>query len=266
MTILAVVIAAVFGATIGSFLNVVIWRLPREQSLNGRSHCPHCNHQLNWYDLTPVMSYAIQGGKCRYCSAKISARYPIIEIATALLFAGAMRQFMPSSFNNWADWLYLVQAVIVIAVCVSVFVIDLEHFLILDKIVYPAIGLMIILAFSISAATGDFSTIIYSLLASTLAFIPFWLIWYVSRGRWMGFGDVKFVAFMGLALGIPGIFIGLFLAFTIGAAVGVGLILFRGKELGSKVPFGVFLSLATIITLFYGSQLWIGYWSMLGMA
>ena len=88
-----ILLAFIFGTAIGSFLNVLIWRLPREESIQGRSHCPHCNHQLNWLDLVPIVSIVLQRGRCRYCQKPVSLRYPLIEIVTGSLFALAMWHF-----------------------------------------------------------------------------------------------------------------------------------------------------------------------------
>jgi prepilin signal peptidase PulO-like enzyme (type II secretory pathway) len=257
--------AFIYGICIGSFLNVLIWRLPREETIKGRSQCPKCNHQLSWYDLVPVLSYAVQGGQCRYCRAKISPRYAIIEIITGLLFALMLWNSFPLELNNIAAWLVIARVALVTVICIVVFVVDLEHYLILDRVVYPGIALMLTLIIIQSLVANNFGILASGLLAAFLAFAVFWTLWFLSRGRWMGFGDVKFVGFMGLALGLPGIFVALFLSFTIGAVIGLLLIAFGGKEMGSKIPFGTFLSFATVLTMFYGTALWSMYWSLLGL-
>ena len=254
-----VVLAFVFGLCIGSFLNVVIWRLPHEQSLNGRSHCPHCHHKLVWYDLLPLVSFVLQGRSCRYCKKLISFRYPLIEALVGFLFAGAIYVFPPGLF---IDWVIFVKALVIIAVCVVVFVIDLEHYLILDKVVYTAASCVGVLLIIQSFLLGSFSPLISGILAAVGPFVVFWIIWYISTGSWMGYGDVKFVALMGLMLGWPGIIVALFLAFILGAIFGLTLILIGKKKLSSRLPFGTFLSLATVLSLFFSVQLWQGYWDI----
>lgn len=244
--------AFVFGCLIGSFLNVVIWRLPRQESLTGRSHCPKCNHQLNVLDLIPLIGFLFFRGKCRYCKAKVSVRYPIIEILTGGLFAFAYFLF---PITDITSVVFLLKAFVVIAVCTCVFVIDLEHYLILDKIVFPIAILMLVFAF----AFGQYSHIG----AALLGFLPFWALWYFSKGKWMGFGDAKFAGLMGLILGLPGFIVALFLSFTLGALTGLSLMAAGKKDLGSKLPFGTFLALSTVISLFFGTKLWAFYWSLL---
>ncbi len=255
MDLLVLILIFIFGACIGSFLNVVIWRLPREEKLDGWSKCPHCHHRLEWYDLFPVFSYLIQGGKCRYCKAKISPRYWIIEIITGLLFVAAAYQFIP--LVGFGEYLTLAQVLFVVSVCVAVFVIDLEHYLILDKIVFLAMAVVfaIDVVLALSGTSYTLTTLGWSVIGSLAAGLPFLGMWYFSGGRWMGFGDVKFAFLMGLILGFPNIIVGFFLAFTLGALFSIPLLLSGRKDLSSKLPFGTFLALSTVITLLWGSQI-----------
>lgn len=251
-TQLGILFAFIFGCLIGSFLNVLIWRLPREESINGRSHCPKCNHTLIWIDLIPVVSILLFRAKCRYCKEQISLRYPFFEVLTGALFAFAWYYFSPYDF---ASVLLFAKAAIVLAVCIVVFVIDFEHYLILDKVVFPASVLMVLFAIALHTYGNIFAGIV--------GFIPFWFIWYISKGKWMGFGDAKFAGFMGLVLGLPSLVVALFLSFGIGALVGILLIFAGKKDLGSKLPFGTFLTISTILALFYGQKLWDLYMSLL---
>jgi prepilin signal peptidase PulO-like enzyme (type II secretory pathway) len=244
----------VFGACIGSFLNVVIWRLPRNQNLGGRSKCPHCQHTLSAWDLIPVFSFLLSNQRCRYCRRKISARYPLIELITGGLLLAAYLRISP---GDWPAALLLVQFAVIIATAIAVFAIDLEHYLILDKIVFPAAAAVLLLS-----ALTDFANLPTHLLAAASAFAAFGLIWYLSQGKWLGFGDVKLAGFMGLALGFPGILVALFIAFTSGAVIGVGLILAGKKDLSSQLPFGTFLAASMILALFYGPTLWHWYWGL----
>lgn len=263
MNFFFIAIASVFGILFGSFLNVLIWRLPRDEKPNGRSHCPNCGHVLVWYDLIPVLSFVLMRARCRYCRGNISMRYPLIEIITAALF-GVAAASLPLT-EDPRSWLLMAHAAFVIAICIIVFVIDLDHYLILDKIVYPAIGIAFIFLVAFDFTSPTYSYTWFGLLAALGASIPFLVLWYFSKGKWMGLGDVKFLVFMGLALGVQKILVALFISFGLGAIVGVGLILVGKKQFSSKLPFGTFLSVATVIALLYGHELWSMYWGLFSL-
>ncbi|MFA5991432.1 MAG: prepilin peptidase [Candidatus Doudnabacteria bacterium] len=255
-----------FGAIVGSFLNVVILRLPEEKTLTGRSACISCHHILGVLELFPLLSYLALGGRCRHCLLKISPRYFIIEFITGLLFAGLWLVMAPTEIFGL---LLFIRNCFVVAVLLSVFVIDLEHFLILDSIVFSAS--VVVLAFNlILALVGGyhlFSTsglLVSGLVGGLLGFLPFWLIWYFSHGRWMGFGDVKLGLFLGLVLGWPQIFVGYFIAVLLGGAISVFLLALTKKTLKSQIPFGTFLSFGALIAMLYGSRLLNWYVAFLG--
>ncbi len=258
-TALAVSLAFIFGTVIGSFLNVLIWRLPRDEKVQGRSHCPHCEHVLAWYDLIPVASFLSMRGRCRYCKKAISFRYPAIEIITGLLFAIAIWLFPPVGL---VSWLVLLKIIFVIAVCIVVFMVDLEHYLILDKVIFPSIAILLGFLIAIDLAGGTTHNLVHGVAAALVGFLPFWAMWKFSDGKWMGFGDVKFMVLMGLALGIPGIIVALLIAFIFGAIIGISLILLGKKNMSSKLPFGTFLTVSTVVAILYGAQLWGLYWNL----
>ena len=237
----------IFGLVVGSFLNCVIYRLEKNKSfLKGRSFCPYCKHVLKSQDLIPVFSFLILKGKCRYCRKHISWQYPLVEIATGFLFLLISNfQFPISNFQILLNlcFLFLVSCFLII-----IFVYDLKHYIIPDKVVYPAI----LIAFIYLIAAHDLRLMIYALLSAFLASGFFLFIILVSKGKWMGLGDVKLAFFMGLFLGFPNILAALFFAFLIGAIIGVGLILKGRKTLKSEVPFGPFLVIATFIAFFWG--------------
>ncbi|PIS40108.1 MAG: prepilin peptidase [Candidatus Nealsonbacteria bacterium CG08_land_8_20_14_0_20_36_22] len=233
------VIIFLTGLAVGSFLNCVIYRLaiPR-----GRSFCPFCKHRLSWQDLIPVLSFFILRGKCRYCRKKISLQYPLVEIATGLLFL-LIFNFQFSIFNF-----------IIACFLITIFVYDLKHFIIPDKIIFPAIIIALIFNFQF-LISKQFSIFNYSILSAFGAAIFFLTIVLISRGKAMGIGDIKLAFFMGLFLGFPNILVALFLAFLIGAIIGVGLILAKRKTLKSEVPFGPFLVTGIFIALFWGEKM-----------
>jgi leader peptidase (prepilin peptidase) / N-methyltransferase len=230
------------GLVIGSFLNCVIFRLEREESfLKGRSCCPNCKHTLSWLDLVPVFSFLFLGGKCRYCKKPISWQYPLVEISTAILFV-LVAYF---SFPDFLATSYLLLATSLLAV---IFIFDFKHYTIPDGAIFFAIAISGIWAL----VSGQLLNYLGSALGAALFFL---FIFLISKGKWMGFGDVKLAFFMGLFLGFPKILVALFLAFIIGAIIGVCLIIFGKKKFSSEVPFGPFLIIGTFLALFFGEKL-----------
>ena len=236
------VVIFIFGLIVGSFLNCVIYRLEEGKSfLKGRSFCPHCKHKLIWQDLIPIFSFLILRGKCRYCQKKISWQYPTIEIATGLLFLSIFI-FHFSIFN-----------LIIACFLIIIFVYDLKHYIIPDKVIYPAIIIALIFNFQF-LIVNEFPIFKFSILSALGAAAFFLLIVLISRGKWMGVGDIKLAFLMGLILGFPNILVALFLAFFIGAIMGIGLIATGKKTLKSEVPFGPFLVAGTFLALFWGQD------------
>ncbi len=239
----------IFGLAIGSFLNCIIYRLEENKSfLSGRSFCPNCKHVLGWQDLIPLFSFLILKGKCRYCQQKISWQYPLVEISTALIFLSIFNfQFSIFNFQNLITicFLFLVSCFLVI-----IFVYDLKHYIILDKVIYSLIGITFFYQLF-----GSGQPLLNPLLSAFLAAFFFLLIVLVSRGNWMGIGDIKLAFFMGLFLGFPNILFALFSAFFIGAIIGIGLIISGKRTLKSEIPFGPFLVTGTFLALFFGEKI-----------
>lgn len=230
----------IFGAIIGSFLNCLIYRLEKDQSMWGRSYCPHCRHTLAWFDLIPVVSFIWLLGKCRYCHQKISFQYPLVEIITGALFLFIFHQWQGF---EWAQilWLWYLTASLLV-----IFVYDLKFFLIPDKVLFPAI--LVALLYHMS-----FGYILAAMLASGF----FLALFLVSKGNWMGFGDVKLAILLGLLLGWPNILVGMFLSFLFGAIIGIILMILPKPKitLKSQLPFAPFLITGTFVALFWSSQL-----------
>ena len=236
----------IFGLAVGSFLNCLIYRSVTNQSIwPGRSFCPHCHHQLVWRDLIPVFSFLFLKGRCQYCGQKISWQYPLVEIATGGMFLLIFNSQLPiancQSLLTISYWLLIISLLIVIFVC------DLRYYLIPDKIIYPAIGLTFL--YQLIVNYQFFVSLIFSALAAAGFF---GLLFLLSRGRWLGWADVKLVFLIGLLLGWPKILIGLFLAFFLGALVGSGLMITGRKNLKSELPFAPFLITGLVLTLFWG--------------
>lgn len=237
----------ILGLIVGSFLNCLVYRLPKGESfLKGRSRCPKCKHELVWQDLIPVFSFLILRGRCRYCHQKISLQYPIIEMATGLIFLLIFIQFPVSNLQDFINLGFILS---ISSFLIVIFAYDFKHYLIPDKVVYPAILITFIYQFFKSLRFGTLTPLLSAFLASAF----FLMIFLVSQGRWMGLGDVKLAFLIGLFLSWPKILVALFLAFFIGAIIGVGLIIAHKKTLKSEVPFGPFLVGGTFIALFWGN-------------
>jgi len=253
------VIAFIFliGLFIGSFLNVLVDRLPREESvIKGRSHCERCKNELAWFDLIPLFSFIALKGKCRYCHAHLSFYYPIVEVITGILFV------LVFIFVNQEDVTYKVLSIryvwellyylFITSSLIVIFFTDLRYGIIPDKIIFPAI---LVSATYLILLNVQHSMLpyLFSALGACLFFLFLFLI---TKGRGMGFGDVKFAFLMGLILGFPKIVVSLYVAFLTGAIVGCILIIWRKKKLsGTSIPFGPFLAIGVLVAIFYGEIL-----------
>ncbi len=226
-----------FGLCIGSFLNCVIYRMEKKKSLRGRSFCPKCKHKLGFLDLIPVFSYVLLRARCRYCNKPISIQYTLIELITGLLFVLLLTDIITSVY------LFFVFSVFII-----IFVYDLKHYLIPDKLVYFTIFIVFIYQLL-------FSEIYNPVLSAIGAGLFFFILWAISKGKWMGAGDIGLAALIGLFLGFPNIVTALFSSFIIGAIIGVVLIILNKKGIKSQVPFGPFLIIGTFIALFFNDSL-----------
>ena len=243
----------IFGLIIGSFLNVVIYRYNSGTTLGGRSMCFSCGKTLRWYELIPVVSFALQLGKCRVCKGRISWQYPLVEIFTGCLFVGAY--FVAEDFVEFA---YLsVQMAILVVIAVY----DIRHKIIPNLFVYLFSFLAFLFIGYQVFMTGDTSNILSSVLSGPIYFLPFAALWYFSRGTWMGFGDAKLALGIGLFLGLGKAYVAMMLAFWIGTIVGLSLIAY-GRITGwkssaekvtmkSEIPFGPFLILGLLSAVFF---------------
>lgn len=240
-----------FGLVVGSFLNCLIYRLEIGQSfLKGRSYCPYCKHILSWKDLIPIFSFLILKGKCRYCGKKISWQYPLVELATAILFILITSNFQlpTSNFQNLfiiSYWLFVVSSLIII------FVYDLKHYLIPDKVIYPTIAI----SFFYQLLTSNIEHLTSNFLLGFLPSLFFLAIILISKEKWMGWGDFKLAILMGLILGWPKILLALFFAFFLGALIGLILIFLGKKTLKSEIPFAPFLVSGTFLAIFFGKEI-----------
>jgi len=231
----------IIGLSIGSFLNVLINRLPNDEGIWGRSYCDNCKKQLKPMDLVPIFSYLALKGKCRYCEKKINVQYPIVELLTGILFVVAFIYLPALSLTVKILQLALISALIVI------FFADLKYHIIPDQMLIAA-GLVGLIIFAFQ--DNNFSMILFRFVEGLLVAIPIYLIYAISSGRAMGFGDVKLAYVLGLIFGVQKGLAALYIAFVVGAIVGLYLILSKKKKLKSKIAFGPFIILGSFLVLF----------------
>jgi prepilin signal peptidase PulO-like enzyme (type II secretory pathway) len=247
------------GICVGSFLNVLIDRLPKNKTVVlGRSRCDYCRHKLAWYDLIPLLSFFFLGQKCRYCRKKLSWQYPIVEFMTGIVFAfigytnkAYLYSSTPGEPFQVTPGVSLVYLFVIVSGLLVIFFTDLKYRIIPDQILF--ILLVTTLPYLLIYSQSLF---IHHLISAVLMLLLFLLLVIITRGRGMGLGDVKYAFLMGLILGFPKIIIAFYLAFLTGACISLILVMGGKKTIKSTIPFGPFLVLATFICLFYGERLW----------
>ncbi len=241
------ILISLYGLVIGSFLNVCIYRIPREESIVfPSSHCPNCGTKLKAYDLVPLLSYIVQRGKCRYCGEKISPQYPIVELLNALVYI--------LIYNKFGLSLSFIFYGIIFSILIVIAFIDLKEMIIPDILVILIIIITIIykvLLFLLYSKSPDLLNSIGGLVLSSLLFV---LIILVSKGG-MGGGDVTLIGSLGFILGIKNIFLTIFLSFILGAIISVILLITKIKGKKDPIPFGPFIILGFFITSFWGEDL-----------
>ena len=225
------ILLLLWGLIIGSFLGALTYRLPRNISVSkGRSKCPNCNEEIRWYDNVPLFSYLILKGRCRSCGVKISPRYPLIELGTAISFL----LIGPNIFN-----------LILGSILIAIFVIDLENQIIPDNLVF--IGLFIVLLEFITFNSPLFT----NLLAGFVAALILLFLNLITKGKGMGLGDVKLAILIGCLAGIEKIHLWLFFSFLTGAIVGIILILMKKAKLKEEIAFGPFLIIGYLLLIYF---------------
>jgi leader peptidase (prepilin peptidase)/N-methyltransferase len=250
VSIIYTIVFALLGFAVGSFLNVCIDRLPRDESIvNPPSHCQACHHRLAAKDLIPLFSYLWLRGRCRYCQAGIPRRLFYVELATGIIFAFLYRHCgLTPELGVMAFYTCLL---------IITFLIDLEHGLILNKVVYSGMVVALILAIFLPQpwiTQLGFQGIANFAVGGGIGFALLLLVAVISRGG-MGWGDVKLAALIGLTTGFPLVLLALIMAVVVGGAVAAGLLVAKKKGRKEAIPFGPFLCLATLITLLWGSNI-----------
>ncbi len=255
-------VAFLFGAVIGSFTNCFVWRLYEDETLWDRSYCPKCRKMIAWYDNIPILSFFCLGGRCRQCGKPISWQYPLVEFTTACLFAlsfylSAKDIIGPASLSDYLDLLSgnafilaLAKDWLMIFALTALFIYDWRWYLIPDKIVLPAALLVFLL--DLSLGYNWLVLLVCALIGGGFFLLQF----LVSRGKWVGGGDIRLGILLGFSTGrYAELILAILLTYFIGSIIGTLLVIFGKKHWSSKVPLGVFMAPALLITLFWGPEI-----------
>ena len=240
------ILAAVLGVCVGSFLNVCIYRLPRGQSLaSPPSRCPSCGRGLRWYHNIPVVSWLVLRGRCAHCQAPISMQYPIIELVTALVWVLIV-------WTTPIGWLLASRLVLATALIV-LFMIDLEHQLLPNRITLP--GILVGFAFSFVAPPGPFDSLLGIVLGGGVLYGIAAAYYLVRKEEGMGMGDVKMLAMVGAFLGWKAVLLTLVLSSFAGAVIGMAMMALHKGNMRYALPFGTFLAVGALIAMIFGERL-----------
>lgn len=252
MDIFSVILTFLFGTVIGSFLNVVSLRFGSGITLGGRSKCMSCGKKLEWHELIPLFSFAVQKGKCKKCKTKISWQYPLVEFIAGAVFALVFVKFPPLDVASAITTvLYVVSTCLLIIISVY----DIRHKIIPDSLAY-SFDIIALLSLIIGGQSIIHIPNWQAFLAGPVIALPFALIWLISKGNWMGLGDAKLVLGIGWLLGFSAGINSLILAFWIAALASVIWMFFHYKKFKSKteIPFGPYLILGMYLVLIFGWQ------------
>ncbi len=262
-----------FGACMGSFLNVCIYRIPREESVvKPRSHCTHCNAEIPWYDNIPLVSFFVLRAQCRKCGGPISARYVVVEALVAVLFVlvwlkfGTLEDYAPLHLTPvYSLPVVFIYWLVVFGLALGTFV-DLEHMIIPDRVSLG--GMVLGLLFSalvpeLHNEADGYGGFLSAFLGAAIGVGILWLVAVLGklifRKDAMGMGDVKLMGAIGAFLGWPSVLFTLMVSSFLGAAVGITLVLTGKKAMQSRIPYGPYIALAALIWMLWGPTLWNAY-------
>ncbi len=255
-TVQLIIITAIFGLLIGSFISMLTWRLPRIMELAAeqqfkqisvaRSSCPNCKKTLNWYQLFPLFSWLFAKGRCKKCHTKISIRYPLIELTTMLLTVYIILTFQLTGIGFFA--------LIFTYFLITITIIDIEHQLILDKLSLPLMWLGLLIN-----TQSIFSSLEHAVIGAAAGYMLLWTLFYVFKAitgkEAMGFGDFKLLAALGAWFGFMAIPQIILIAAVSSIIIAVLLSIMKIKAINTAIPFGPFLALAGMVTLVFGTQI-----------
>ncbi len=239
----------IFGSIIGSFLNCLSWRLKnRKKFVLTRSQCPKCGIELKWWENVPILSFLGLRGKCRYCEVKIPLNYFLTELFSGLLFVWVF-WFNSGSNIIGLDLIKIFLEFFIVSILLFVFLHDILYKEILPGAIWLGLGVVLVYQFFLQTDIGGIFW------GAVLGFGFFAFQYFISKGRWIGGGDVRFGFLMGALLGVKKIIVALLFAYWFGALVGVLLIIFKKRKMGSEIPFGTFLAVGTILAMYYGEYI-----------
>lgn len=249
MQVISYAAIILFGLAIGSFLNVCIHRLPSGKSIvKPGSHCPKCGEPIRSRDNIPVLSYLLLKGRCRNCGGRISFRYPVVEVTSALILVLVYMKFGPTI--EFFGYGYFCLALLVI------FFTDIDKRIIPDSVIYPSLVLGLPFTLFFTALTEErVSGLLGMVLGFCVLLFVGWFGRLIFKKEAMGGGDIKMAAVVGIFLGWKLLLVSLFLSVVLGAVVGAAIMAIRRKEDGSEIPFGSFIAIGSVVTLFWGAQL-----------
>ncbi len=238
----------ILGLAIGSFLNVLIDRWVSGESILGRSYCDYCKKKIAWYDLIPILSFFLLRGKTRCCHKRISFYYPLVEFITGLAFVLTW-MYLPIHTTMLVRSLYLV----VISLLIIIFFSDLKYQIITDESQILLFIVTLLIYLLLPLTWREIGALILASIAVTLPILGLFV---VTKGKGMGFGDVKLALNMGFLLGLKGGLLAIYIAFVLGASVGIILLILQKKRLKSQIAFGPFLVMGVISMMFFGDRIW----------
>jgi prepilin signal peptidase PulO-like enzyme (type II secretory pathway) len=242
----------ILGLISGSFVNAWVWRTRKDISVaKGHSICPRCKHALAWFDLIPLFSYIALKGKCRYCHKEISLQYPIVELCTGVLFVVLYLTLNPNTTYNMVQFVILL---VLSVLLVAALVYDAKYMELPEKFMLPAIVLGV-LSLGLKAYQNGWNSLTDQLIGLAVVVLLYTALWFFSKGKWLGAGDIRIVAVMGLLLIPSQLIVGLFITYLVGAVYGLYVLSKTKNKKGIKVPFGPFLILGLYVGLLWGGQI-----------
>jgi prepilin signal peptidase PulO-like enzyme (type II secretory pathway) len=249
-----IIIFFILGLILGSFLNVVVFRLNLAETLLGRSHCPHCKAKIRWHDNVPILSFIFLGAKCRDCAGKISWQYPMVEIFTGIVFAFIGSYFFSIvDMKTWIETLFFLGAfsMLIVIAMYDLKYMEIPMLVLWSAVIWTIIFSLILDWINFSPIIGLINLKIFSgILAGIAAFLFFFLLSYLSKEKLMGMGDAYLGLLTGLVVGWPQIIFALMLSFFFGSISGIFLILKKKKTMKSQIPFAPFLVLGIFASVF----------------
>lgn len=269
---MVILLIVIFGLCLGSFVNALVWRINEQEKLkkkkglksknellasklnilNGRSMCPNCKHELSPVDLIPIVSWIALGGKCRYCRKPISWQYPLVEAVTTLLFIVSYA-WWPATLHGYQIALFILWLILLVGL-IALAVYDLKWMLLPNRIIRPLLFIALVMALvTVIGSTGHLKALLNVFLAVLIGGGIFYVLFQVSKGKWIGGGDVRLGLVLGLVMSTPGKSILLiFLASVIGTAFSLPLLATNKLKRNSVIPFGPFLIIAAVIVELLG--------------